>query len=155
MLEELISKYDKEGKSDLGQQLRERLQSATAIDLEISLNWVGTADLDLFVTEPGGEKCSYKRLLTSNGGRLIQEDVLEAGADAKHQESYICHTAPSGDYEIAVRFVLGKAVAGAAVLEIIQHRGTPEEKRIRKTISLAKDDVVIKMNLEHGRRALK
>ena len=113
------------------------------------------ADLDLLVTEPGGEKCSYKRRFTANGGRLVREDGVSEAPASKHYESYVCHTAPPGDYELAVRFVLGKAVAGTATLEIIQHKGTASEKRTTKKIILAKEDVVIKTTLANGRAVVK
>jgi len=154
-LTDLIDRCDREGLSDLGMQFREQLAAAAAVDLEIRLNWVGSADLDLIVTEPGGEKCSYKRRQTANGGRLVGEDGVAGPEVSKQSEIYVCHTALSGDYEIAVRFVLGKAVAGAATLEIIQHKGTQSEKRTTKTVTLAKEDVILKTTLLNGRATSK
>lgn len=154
-IEEIVAQCDRNGNSELGQSFLASLAAAASVDLEVQLNWVGAADLDLLVTEPGGEKCSYKRRFTANGGRLVREDGVSEAPASKHYESYVCHTAPPGDYELAVRFVLGKAVAGTATLEIIQHKGTASEKRTTKKIILAKEDVVIKTTLANGRAVVK
>ena len=105
----------------------------------------------MFITEPGGEKCSYRNSVTKNLGRLVREEGVGSGAGARHTESYVCHTGLSGDYEIAVRFVLGKAVAGTAIVEIIKHAGTDRETRTTKTITLAKEDVKVSTTLKEGR----
>jgi len=154
-IEEIVAQCDRDGNSELGQKFAASLAAAAAVDLEVRLNWVGSADLDLLVTEPYGEQCSYKRRFTRNGGRLVREDGVSDAPTSKHYESYVCHTAPSGDYEIAVRFVLGKAVAGTATLEIIQHKGTSSEKRTTKTITLSTEDVIVKTTLTNGRAAVR
>jgi hypothetical protein len=148
---QICDRFDREGKSPEAQGFRDQFQEAKAVDLQINLSWVGPADLDLLITEPNGEKCSYKRRFTANSGRLVREEGVGEPGATKHLESYVCHSAPSGDYEVAVRFVLGKAVAGTAVLEIIHHAGTAMEKRESKTIKLAKDDVTVKTTLTNGR----
>ena len=153
--EEIVAECDRNGNSELSQTLRARFEAAAAVDLEVQLNWIGPADLDLLVTEPNGEKCNYKSRFTSNGGKLVREDGVSEAATTKHFESYVCHTAPSGDYELAVRFVLGRAVAGTATLVIIQHKGTSSEKRTTKTIMLATEDVVVKTTLANGRAAVR
>ena len=151
VLNEMCEQCDKDGDSQLGQQIREKLNAAASRDLQINLTWVGPADLDLVVTEPGGEQCNYKHQITANYGRLVHEDGIGAGTATKHLESYVCHSAPSGDYEVSVRFILGKAIAGTALLEIIQHSGTPGEKRTTRTVQLSQDDVVLKTTLQEGR----
>lgn len=151
VIKEICSELDRQGKSAEGQQILEQMQNAAAQDLRINLSWIGPADLDLLITEPGGEKCSYKRRLTANGGMLFREEGVGDSRSSKHVESYVCHSAPDGEYEIAVRFVLGKAVAGTAVLEIIQHAGTPHEKKTSKTVQLSSEDVIVKSVLAGGR----
>jgi len=157
VLGELAAKCDRDGQSDLAEQIRTKAADAAAVDLQIILNWVGTADLDLLVTEPDGEKCSFRQRVTHNGGRLVREDGPgdESRAGTKRLEQYVGHSALSGDYEITVRFVLGKAVAGTAVLEIIQHSGTPHEQRTSKTVALSKDDVKLNLTLTDGRATKK
>lgn len=152
VLNELCRELDKQGQTDRATEFRRKLQEANTRDLQVNLVWVGDADLDLSVVEPGGEKCSRKQKLTGNRGRLVREDSPGDSATARHMETYVCQMAPSGEYELRVQFVLGKAVSGTAVLEIIQHGGTVAEKRTSRTVALGKEDAVVKITLDGGRK---
>ena len=152
VVNELCQDLEKQDQKEQSTTFRKQLADANTRDLSVNLVWVGDADLDLAVVEPGGEKCSRKQKLTMNRGRLVREDSPGDSATAKHMETYVCHTAPSGEYELRVQFVLGKAVSGTAVLEIIQHAGTPAEKRTAKTVALGKEDAVVKVTLDGGRK---
>lgn len=159
VLNEIASQHDRDGRSDSGEMVRRSLEDAATIDLQIILKWVGSADLDLIVSEPGGARCSYRQRLTANGGRLIKEDGTGAAvgreAGRKCTEHYICHSAPEGRYDIAVRFVLGKAVGGTAVVEVIQHAGTPTETRTTTVVVLGKEDASLSTELIGGRATAK
>ena len=152
VVNELCQDLEKQNQKEQATTFRKQLADANTRDLIVNLVWVGDADLDLAVVEPGGEKCSRKQKLTMNRGRLVREDSPGDSATAKHMETYVCQTAPSGEYELRVQFVLGKAVSGTAVLEIIQHAGTPAEKRTAKTVALGKEDAVVKITLDGGRK---
>jgi tetratricopeptide (TPR) repeat protein len=152
VVNELCQDLEKQDQKEQATTFRKQLADAKTRDLSVNLVWVGDADLDLAVVEPGGEKCSRKQKLTMNRGRLVREDSPGDSATAKHMETYVCQTAPSGEYELRVQFVLGKAVSGTAVLEIIQHAGTPAEKRTAKTVALGKEDAVVKVTLDGGRK---
>jgi hypothetical protein len=152
VVNELCQDLEKQDQKEQATTFRKQLADAKTRDLSVNLVWVGDADLDLAVVEPGGEKCSRKQKLTINRGRLVREDSPGDSATAKHMETYVCQTAPSGEYELRVQFVLGKAVSGTAVLEIIQHAGTPAEKRTAKTVALGKEDAVVKVTLDGGRK---
>jgi hypothetical protein len=138
---------------------RSELAEAVAVDLRVRLIWSGQGDLDLMVTEPDGNTCSYRNRATPSGGRLIAMDSghsgnaapRSGGASGKHLEDYVCPTAIPGQYSISVRFISGKVVAGKAVVEIIERQATAEESVTRKTISLSKDDVILPVTLSHGR----
>lgn len=152
VVNELCRSLEEQKQNEKASEFRKQLADTKARDLVVNLVWVGDADLDLSVVEPGGEKCSRKRKLTKNRGRLVREDGPGDSATAKHRETYVCHSAPAGDYELRVQFVLGKAVSGTAVVEIIQHAGTPDEKRTSKTVTLGKEDTVLKTTLDRGRK---
>ncbi len=152
VVNELCEDLEKQNQKEQATTFRKQLADANARDLIVNLVWVGEGDLDLAVVEPGGEKCSRKQKLTINRGRLVREDSPVDSATAKHMETYVCQTAPSGAYELRVQFVLGKAISGTAVLEIIQHAGTPAEKRTAKTVALGKEDAVVKVAMEGGRK---
>lgn len=152
VLSQLCEALEKQGQTDQAAGFRRQWMEANTRDLEINLVWVGNADLDLAVVEPGGEKCSRKQKVTSNRGRLVREESQGDSATAKHRETYVCQTAPSGEYELQVQFVLGKAVSGTAVVEIIQHVGTPGEKRSSKTVAIGRDDAIVKFTMVGGRK---
>jgi tetratricopeptide (TPR) repeat protein len=152
VVNELCLDLEKQDQKEQASTFRKQLADANTRDLMVNLVWVGDADLDLAVVEPGGERCSRKQKLTINRGRLVREDSPGDSATAKHMETYVCQTAPSGEYELRVQFVLGKAVSGTAVLEVIQHAGTPAEKRTAKTVALGKEDAVVKVTLDAGRK---
>jgi tetratricopeptide (TPR) repeat protein len=153
VLRALTEECDRTNQSALGQKIRELAQQAQAVDLQVRMNWIGPADLDLLITEPNGEVCSFRNRFTKNSGRLIREDgVTEDRRNGnRHLEHYVNHTALTGDYEIAVRFVLGSAPTGTAQLEIIQHAGTSRESRTLRTVRLAKEDVKVTVSLTDGR----
>ncbi len=124
--------------------LRERLAAAQRRDLQITLRWVGNADLDLLVRDPAGEECSFRRPETSSFGRLVkQAGKLEAtsGRPADtHVEQFTQMRSQPGRYTAVVRFVGGRVASGTAVLEVIQYAGTPRETRRTQTIRVGTED---------------
>ncbi len=73
-------------------------------ELTVTLVWIGVADLDLAVTEPGGEKLWYGNGTTSSGGSISDAvPACDSAADAVHvEEATWDGGAPAGDYIIAV-----------------------------------------------------
>ena len=144
VITQIAAEFDAVGDSSRAEVVRSQLREASAIDLMLVLRWVGSGDLDLIVTEPNGEVCSYRNRMTSEGGRFTHDDPGSASdGNATRYEQYVCRVAAAGDYTAAVRFVLGKATGGIAVLEVIHNAGTPQEARSTQTIKLAREDVKI------------
>ncbi len=132
------------GDSPQAERIRNQLREASRTDLMLILRWVGSADLDLMVTQPNGEQCSFKNRFTTDGARFAHDDTGSAtDGSTKRYEQYVCRVAEKGDYKAAVRFVLGKTAGGIAALEIIRHVGTPQESRSTQTIKLTREDVQI------------
>ncbi|MFN9717816.1 MAG: hypothetical protein ACK58L_03925 [Planctomycetota bacterium] len=156
-LDAMIADLEKKGRSPEAEMIRQQLDDARARDLGINLTWIGPADLDLIIREPGQQECSYRNRVTANGGRLIREVGVgdEKAAGTKRIEQYVCAVAPNGEYEIAVRFVLGKASGGTAMLEIVENADTPKEKKSSVPIRLERQDVVQKFTLKTGRKVEK
>lgn len=128
-------------------ELREKLKAAQRRDLQITLRWVGNADLDLLIRDPSGEECSFRRAETSTFGRLVKQagklDASGARPADTHVEQFLQSQALPGKYEAVVRFVGGKVASGTAVLEVIQNAGTPDEKRRTQTIRVGTEDTVV------------
>ena len=147
---EIAAQWDKAGDSPQAERIRMQLREASAIDLLLVLRWVGSADLDLLVTQPNGEQCSFRNRRTTDGARFTHDDSGSAkDGNAKRFEQYVCRVAADGEYKATVRFILGNAVAGTAVLEITRHSGTPEESQTTQTVKLTRKDVQISIPIKH------
>ncbi|MBC7967741.1 MAG: hypothetical protein H7Z17_17650 [Fuerstia sp.] len=150
VITEIAAELDKAGDSQQAERIRMQLREASAIDLLLVLRWVGSADLDLLVTQPNGEQCSFRNRFTTDGARFTHDDSGSTkDGNAKRYEQYVCRVAADGEYKATVRFILGKAVAGTAVLEITRHAGTPEESQTTQTVKLTREDVQISIPIKH------
>ena len=95
-------------------------------DLQILLTWdADGTDLDLHVTEPGGEVCYYGNRRTAAGG------ALEVDArDGFGPEVYLLPRAPLGEYRVAVACYGARGAAHVeARVEVVLREGTASERR--------------------------
>ncbi len=109
-------------------------------DLRVSISWnTDNTDVDLWMTEPNGEKCFYKHRQTSNGGELT-EDVTQGYGP----ERYVAKRAVSGEYVIAVHYFNNNPNLLAAETHVsvvvTRNAGTAEEVVERRTVILKKHD---------------
>lgn len=154
VLSDLATSLDRAGKSPAAEAIRTRQLEARRVDLQITLKWVGAADLDLIVRDPQDQECSYRNRTTPTLGRLLREDggLNAGGAPAEaRSEVFLQQKALTGTYNFSVRFVLGKVASGTAVVEVVQNAGTPAETRETKTIRLGADDVSLSTEIKQGR----
>lgn len=83
-----VSKYDK--------QLLENFP----VDIRIVLTWnTDNCDIDLWVTDPDGEKCYYAHNRTRNGARLSRDFTQGYGP-----EEFCLREAPEGKYKIQAHY---------------------------------------------------
>jgi len=115
------------------------------LDLRVVLNWDADAtDIDLWVQEPSGEICNYRRPLSSIGGRFTSDFTQGYGP-----EEYVLKRGLPGRYEVKTDFYGSSAqkMLGAVTLqlEIITDFGRPSEKRRVVTVRLSerKEKLVI------------
>jgi hypothetical protein len=96
-------------------------------DVRVVLNWdADDTDVDLWVTEPGGEKCMYSYQRTENGGRISNDFTQGYGP-----EEYLIKKAPNGSFRIQAHYygnhrpsLNGKA---QLTVQFYLHYGTPFE----------------------------
>ncbi len=70
------------------------------VDIRVILDWnTLDTDLDLWITEPNGERCFYKNPLTLLGGRLT-EDLM----DGYGPEEYLLKEAEPGEYKMEINY---------------------------------------------------
>ncbi|MBL8809188.1 MAG: hypothetical protein JNM43_03335 [Planctomycetaceae bacterium] len=151
----VLDKIDRSGDSAKAQTLREQFADADRLDLEITVRWVGKADVDLAVKSPTGETCNYSQPVTISGGRLLVDPVKsdaekKAGAES-HFEKFVQHTAVNGPYKVEVRFISGTIPSGVLVVEIVQNKGSANEKKETKSIPLKKEPMTLDVDLQNAR----
>lgn len=113
------------------------------VDIRIVLNWdTDDTDVDLWITEPDGEKCMYSYPLTSNGGRISNDFTQGYGP-----EEYMIHAAKHGTYHIQAHYygdhrptVNGKATLS---IQLFKQYGTSLQykREITRRLNVT-DDVV-------------
>lgn len=76
-------------------------------DVQVTLRWSTTDDLDLSVTDPSGEEASFRNTLVSSGGELdVDSNAGCANTNTNPVENIFWPTggAPTGDYVATVTF---------------------------------------------------
>ncbi len=108
-------------------------------DLRVVMNWnKNNTDIDLWVTDPNGEKCFYSHKTTAIGGR-ISDDFTEGFGP----EQFLLKKAIKGKYKIQINYYNDTQVtiAGPTTImaEIYLHYGTSKEERKIVTLQMEKD----------------
>ncbi len=113
-----------------------RLRTLLDTDVRIVLTWdTDSTDMDLWVTEPTGEKCYYAHALTQIGG-LVSRDFTGGYGP----EEYLVRRALPGDYRVQANFYGSRAatLTGPTTLQatVITNWGRPNEQRRALTLRL-------------------
>jgi hypothetical protein len=130
-------------------ELRARAREASTRDVFVRLSWIGDAGMELRVDEPLGATASYVHPRTVFGGAIVKNMYGTKNAEC----IYTCPRGFDGDYKINVDVIYNdkdKPVS-QAILEIVTHEGTKEEKSEKKIISVANPKPVV-VTLKGGRR---
>jgi hypothetical protein len=113
-----------------------RLRTLLDTDLRIVMTWdTDLTDMDLWVTEPSGEKCYYSHALTRTGG-LISRDFTGGYGP----EEYLVRRATAGEYRVQSNFYgsRSQSLTGAITIQatVITNFGRPNEERRSLTVRL-------------------
>jgi hypothetical protein len=155
-----------QGRADEAMAFEASMDAALIRDLEVEITWDGDADVDLLVEEPIGSVCSHVATRSPAGGVLLTEPSAGdatpqrvgrgpvAGRDggASHRERYVCSEAFPGRYRVLVRRIWGDVAADTVTAELVLHRGTNREERVRKQLPVGAGDVLLNIDLPVGRR---
>jgi len=130
-----------------------RLRTLLDTDLRIVMTWdTDLTDMDLWVTEPSGEKCFYGHALTQTGG-LISHDFTGGYGP----EEYLVRRAMAGEYRIQSNFFGSRAqtLTGATTIQatVITDFGRPNEARRSLTLRLTDAKEVIDLGIARFGRA--
>jgi len=113
-----------------------RLLKNLPLDLRAVLSWdADNSDMDLWVTDPNGERCYYARAATMQGGRISRDFTGGYGP-----EEFSLRRAKPGKYQVQANFFghRQQLVAGATTvqLHLTTGFGTPEAKEEMITVRL-------------------
>ena len=121
-----------------------RLIRNLPLDLRVALSWdADNTDIDLWVTDPNGEKAYYGNRITYQGGRMSQDYTGGYGP-----ETFSLKRAKPGKYKVEANFYghNQQIVAGATTLQLklTTRFGTPEQQEQTVTLRLkGKSEVVM------------
>lgn len=106
------------------------------VDIRIVLTWnTDDCDIDLWVTDPDGEKCFYGHKLTRAGGRMSRDFTQGYGP-----EEFALKSAPGGSYKIQANYFGNhqqKLLQPVTVqAEVYTNFGRPEQTRQVLTLQL-------------------
>lgn len=83
-----------------GSKIDDRLKADLPVDIRVVINWnKDNTDIDLWVTDPKGEDCSYDHKSTKIGGRLSNDFTQGFGP-----EQFLLKKAIKGKYKIKTNF---------------------------------------------------
>jgi Ca-activated chloride channel homolog len=120
-----------------------RLIKLLDVDVRIVLTWdADMTDMDLWVTEPSGEKANYSHKLTTIGG-LVSRDIT----DGYGPEEYVLRKVLNGRYQVQVNYYGSGSptLTGAVTLQVdvFTAYGRPDEKRRSMTVRLKERQEVV------------
>jgi tetratricopeptide (TPR) repeat protein len=123
------------GSVDLG-RLEPRLRANLPVDLRIVMDWdTDNTDVDLWVTDPHGERAFYGHRLTTQGGRMSPDFTGGYGPEA-----FELKQALPGRYRIEANFYGNRQqlIAGATTLQVrvATGFGTPRQRDRLVTLRL-------------------
>ncbi|WP_188662296.1 VIT domain-containing protein [Arenimonas soli] len=128
-----------QGRIDLG-QLDPRLRHNLPLALRAVLSWdADNTDMDLWVTQPDGERCGYSNTRTAAGGRISEDFTGGYGP-----EEYSIRRAAPGKYRVEVDYFGDSQalVSGAVTVQVWLSAdfGTSRQRDQRLTVRLAPDE---------------
>ena len=119
-------------------QINTRLLKNMPLDLRVILTWdADNSDMDLWVTDPNGEKAFYGNKLTYQGGRMSDDFTGGYGPE----EFSLRHAKP-GKYKIEANFFGNRqqVVAGATTLQLYLTTGFGTGKAKEQSVTLRLKD---------------
>ncbi len=113
-----------------------RLLKNLPLDLRVVMTWdADNADMDLWVTDPNGERCYYSHPLTYQGGRMSRDFTRGYGP-----EEFSLKKAKPGKYKIEANYYGNsqQVLAGATTLQVklVTGFGSPAQKEQTLTLRL-------------------
>jgi tetratricopeptide (TPR) repeat protein len=126
-------------------EIDSRMITKAPMDLRIVVDWdANNCDIDLWVTDPLGEKCLYSNKQTKAGGWMSSDFTGGYGP-----EEFVIKTGPPGEYKVELNYYgsTQQTVAGPTTImvKLYTNYGTPtqELKEITRRVSSEKEVLLI------------
>ncbi len=124
----LLTKYE-----ELKNQVEKKYIYSMPVDTRVILTWdTDNCDIDLWVTDPYGEKCFYSHALTQLGGRISADCTGGYGP-----EEFMLKSAHKGKYKVQANYYgsRGVTVTGPTTIQLKMYTnyGKPNEKVVEIT----------------------
>jgi hypothetical protein len=115
------------------------------VDIRVVLNWdADNTDVDLWVTDPNGEKCYYAHKKTRAGGKISNDFTQGYGP-----EEFMIRRAIPGKYKIQAHYygssaqtIIGKATLSVQLFRKYGHKNC-EKQEITRRLNVTKDIIDI------------
>ena len=124
-----LTNLDKE--NGFGSDFNERLQreGGKTGDVQISLIWNTTDDLDLYCTDPRGEKIYFSKRRSSSGGELdVDMNVGTLSITPVENIFWPVGRAPAGTYKVEVKLFTKRTFLAPISFKVaINYKGTVEK----------------------------
>ena len=122
-----------------------RLLKREPVDVRVVLSWdTNDCDMDLWVTDPKGEKCYYENTLTYLGGK-ISRDVTQGYGP----EEFMLKKAENGKYKVQVDYFgthsQKQLMPVSLRITFYTHFGTPQQKQEETIVRLSNAKEVIEV----------
>ena len=113
-----------------------RLLKKEPVDVRVVLSWdTDNCDMDLWVTDPKGEKCYYQNTLTYLGGKI--SDVVTEGYGP---EEFMIKKSMKGQYKVEVNYYgthsQKQLMPVSLRITFYTHYGTPQQAKKETTVNL-------------------
>jgi tetratricopeptide (TPR) repeat protein len=123
--------------------LDKRLIKDMPIDIRVVIDWdADNCDIDLWVTDPSGEKCFYSHALTQAGGRISRDFTRGYGP-----EEFKLKKALPGKYKVEINYYGSSqlTLAGPTTIhaQMFTNYGKPNEQRKEIALRLATQKDVV------------
>lgn len=145
---EVIRKLVAEKKPEEADALGRAVKESRRRDVRVIARWVGSADVDLSVEEPGGGVCSFQQKISTGGGYMLREGI---GPDSALEE-YVCPRGLNGTYRLLLNVANGQVTGNRVELEITTLGGTDQARTVSKFLPLTDGRASYSFKLEGGRR---
>jgi hypothetical protein len=124
-------------------------------DIQITLTWDNTSDIDLWVTDPNNERIFYNHKRALSGGYLDFDDTNGYGPENVYWQN---GTAPAGSYRVQVDYYSGSGTANFEVLvqafnQVKTYAGYIQPDQTIDVVSFSSDGTLPKLpvNILHAR----